>query len=260
MTSLQVLAERLLQVLPPDGSQVLNDTARTLLGQVLAEPIAGETYFSVVELLEQRGEIRRGRGRGGAVRRAHPQSALPERKERSLQECQLMPSLRRYLEMRFWRRLQLPDDAYWTVIDTSTGGALNGQWRRGDFTGVAIVPREVLRGSDVELYTFELKTAEGGNIAAVHEAQAQTRGLHYGYLVWHAPDRHAGQARLEAIGRECHRMGVGLIVFSDPQDLDTWEQTMPAAKQPTHDREIDEFLRTRLDMHEIRTIKASLGT
>lgn len=257
--NLQVLAERLLLILPLDGSQVPNDTARILLGQAVEEPIAGETYFNVVELLERRGEIRRGRGRGGAVRRARPGAEEPPlRREPPLQEFQLMPSLQRFLELRFWRRLHLPEDAYWTVIDTSTGGAQNGQWRRGDFTGVAIAPRSVLPGKDVELYTFELKAAEAGNVAAVHEAQAQTRGSHYGFLVWHVPDRHNVRFRFDAVEQECQKLGVGLIVFSDPQDLDSWERKMPAARQPTNDAEIDEFLRTRLDMHEIRTIKARL--
>ena len=146
------------------------------------------------------------------------------------------------------------------MIDTSTGGAQNGQWRRGDFTGVAIAPRAVLSGSDVEIYTFELKAAEAGNVAAVHEAHAQTRGSHYGYLVWHVPDRGEVHERLDAVERECQRLGVGLIVFSDPQDLDSWERRMPAARQVTDDGEIDEFLKTRLDMREIRTIKMRLGT
>ena len=101
MPNLQVLAERLLLILPLDGSQIPNDTARTLLGQAVQEAIAGEIYFNVIELLERRGEIRRGRGRGGAVRRARPRAAEPLRPERSLQEYQLMPSLQRFLEMRF---------------------------------------------------------------------------------------------------------------------------------------------------------------
>jgi hypothetical protein len=260
MPNLQILAERLLMILPLDGSQIPNDTARTLLGQAVQEPIAGDIYFNVIELLESRGEIRRGRGRGGAVRRAHPRTVERVQQERPLQEHHLMPSLQRFLEMRFWRRLCLPDDAYWAVIDTSTGGAQNGQWRRGDFTGVAIAPRAVLNGSDVELHTFELKAAEAGNVAAVHEAYAQTRGSHYGYFVWHMPDRDAVQNRLDAVEQECQRLGVGLIVFRDPQDLDSWDRKIPAAKQITHDSEIDEFLRTRLDMREIRTIKMRLGT
>jgi hypothetical protein len=68
--NLQVLADRLMHILPADGSQMPNDEARTLLGRAVEAPIEGETYFSVIALLERNGEIRRGRGRGGAVRRA----------------------------------------------------------------------------------------------------------------------------------------------------------------------------------------------
>jgi hypothetical protein len=201
MLNLQVLADRLMHILPADGSQMPNDEARTLLGRAVETPIEGEIYFSVIALLERNGEILRGRGRGGAVRRAQAQMAESATRQRWLKESQLMPSLQRYLEARFWRRLELPDDAYWTVIDTSTGGEQDGQWRRCDFTGIAIAPRAVLGGSEVELFTFELKAEGSGYVAAVHEADAQTRGSHYGYLVWHAPDR---GSKGERAGRELH--------------------------------------------------------
>jgi hypothetical protein len=260
MPNLQMLADRLLRILPSDGTQLPNDAVRTLLGQDIEQPITGDIYFDVLDLLETRGQIRRGRGRGGAVRRAEVASCSRAAARTSLTESQLMPSLQRYLELRFWRRLQLPDDAYWKVIDTSTGGACNGRWRRGDFTGVAIAPRAVLRGTDVELYTFELKAEVSGDIRAVHEAHAQTRGSHYGYLVWHVPDPAKHLKKIEVLEEECLRLGIGLIVFNDPQDLDSWERKISSVRQPTHDKDIDDFLKTRLDGHEIETIKARLAT
>lgn len=259
MPNLQVLADRLLHILPPDGSQMANDEARTLLGQAVEAPVEGETYFSIIALLERNGDILRGRGRGGAVRRAQPRSTeLPCPETRST-ESRLMPALQRYLEGRFWRRLDLPDDAYWTVIDTSTGGAQDGQWRRCDYTGIAIAPRAVLGGSEVELYTFELKAEASGNVPAVHEADAQTRGSHYGYLVWHVPDRNRVAAKLAAVEHECQRTGVGLILFADPQDLDSFDHRIAAARRPTDTRAIDTFLARRLDMREMETIKARLA-
>ena len=98
MPNLEVLADRLKHILPADGSQMPNDEARTLLGRAVEAPIEGETYFSVIALLERNGEILRGRGRGGAVRRAQPQMAEVATRERRLKESQLMPSLQRYLE------------------------------------------------------------------------------------------------------------------------------------------------------------------
>jgi hypothetical protein len=257
--NLQVLADQLMHILPADGSQMPNDEARTLLGRAVEAPIEGETYFSVIALLERNGEILRGRGRGGAVRRAQPQTAGATTRRRRLKESELMPSLQRYLEARFWRRLELPDDAYWAVIDTSRGGAQDGQWRRCDFTGIAIAPRAVLGGSEVELFTFELKAEGSGNVDAVHEADAQTRGSHYGYLVWHVPDRDRVKARLLAVERECQRKGVGLILFSDSQDLDSFDHRMAAVRRPTETKAVDAFLAKRLDMREMQTIKARLG-
>lgn len=259
MPTLQVLADHLLLILPPDGSQMANDEARALLGRAVEAPVEGDTYFTVIALLERNGEIQRRRGRGGAVRLAKPRGQEPIPQERRLSESQLMPSLQRYLELRFWRRLELPDDACWAVIDTSTGGARDGQWRRCDYTGVAIAPRAVLGGSEVELYTFELKGEDSGNVAAVHEAEAQTRGSHYGYLVWHVAHRSRAAARLDAVERECRRTGVGLILFSDPQDLDSFDHRMAAARRTTETKAIDSFLASRLDGHDVETIKARLA-
>lgn len=248
-----------MHILPADGSQMPNDEARALLGRAVEAPIEGATYFSVIELLERNGEVQRGRGRGGAVRRAQPMVLKATVESRRLKESQLMPSLQRYLECRFWRRLKLADNAHWAVIDTSTGGALDGQWRRCDYTGVAIAPRAVLGGKEVDLFTFELKAEDSGNVSAVHEAEAQTRGSHYGYLVWHVPDRVRVATRLEEVERECTRKGVGLILFSDPQDLDSFDHKMPAVRQLTEIKAIDAFLARRLDVHEVRTIKARLN-
>lgn len=259
MPTLQVLADHLLHILPPDGSQMANDEARTLLGRAVEMPVEGEIYFSVIALLERKGEIQRGRGRGGAVRLTQARRSVPIPQTRRLLESALMPSLQRYLELRFWRRLELPDDAYWSVIDTSMGGAQDGQWRRCDYTGIAIAPRAVLSGSEVELYSFELKAEGSGNVASVHEAAAQTRGSHYGYLVWHVPDRGRVAARLDAIERECQANGVGLILFGDPQDLDSFDHRMAAARQPTELNAIDRFLAKRLDGHEMETIKSRLA-
>jgi len=259
MASMQVLADRLMNILPSDGSHMLHDDARTLLGRAIEASVEGETYFSVLAKLERDGEIKRARGPGGAVRLAKPRCPTPITSERRLLEHRLMPSLQRYLESRFWRRLDLPGEAYWTVIDTSTGGAQDGQWRRCDFTGIAILPRAVIPGTDLNLYTFELKAADSGNVAAVAEAEAQTRGSNYGYLVWYVPDRSLVTARLDAVERECQRKGVGLILFSDPQDLGSFDHRMTPKRQATDARSIDQFLVNRLDGRDMQTIKARLA-
>lgn len=259
MPNLQVLADRLMHILPADGRQMMNHEARTLLGQAIEAPVEGKTYFSLLAHLEREGEIKRARGQGGAVRLAKPRSAAPLTPQPRVHEYRLMPSLQKFLELRFWRRLALPDDANWTVIDTSSGGAHDGQWRRCDFTGIAIAPRAVLPGTDIDLYTFELKATDSGNISAVAEAEAQTRGSNYGYLVWHAPDRSAVASRLDGVERECQRKGVGLILFGDPQDLDSFDHRICAARQPTDAKSVDKFLASRLDGQEMETIKSRLA-
>lgn len=259
MPNIQVLADRLMHILPPDGRQMSNLEARTLLGRAIEAPVEGKTYFSVLAQLEREGEIKRARGPGGAVRLAKPRTPALATPRRRFDEYLLMPSLHKYLDLRFWRRLELPDDAYWKVFDTASGGAQDGQWRRCDFAGIAIAPRTVLPGKDIDLYSFELKATDSGNISAVAEAEAQTRGSNYGYLVWHVPDRSAVASRLDGVERECQRKGVGLILFADPQDLDSFDRRLSAARQPTDAKSVDSFLANRLDLREMETIKSRLA-
>jgi hypothetical protein len=254
MTSVYVLSELLLHKLPPDGSFVSNTTARTLLGRAAEQQVDAQVYREVIGALEREGHVRRGNGPGGSIGLAAPTPSVAISAPPELSEYQLMSSLQRYLEGRFWRRLSLPPEAHWKVLDTSEGGAQDGQWRRSDYTGVAITPG-LRRETDVKLYTFELKNAAGGDVRAVYEAKAQTRGSHFGHLVWYVPEPNAYPRKLMDIERACQAEGIGLVLFSDAHSMDSWDYRIHPVEQSTTDTAIDEFLKARLDQQEMFTIK-----
>lgn len=253
MVNVQILSELLLHKLPPDGSSVPNATALALLGRAIQRQIDRETYRRVVSILERQGHVRRGNGPGGSIALVAPLPPAPAVPS-APSESQLMPCLQRYLEGRFWRRLNLPLDAHWKVLDTSEGGAQDGQWRRSDYTGVAITPG-LRRKTDVKLYTFELKNTAGGDVRAVFEAKAQTRGSHFGHLVWYLPEPQAYARKLADIEKACQDAGIGLILFRDTYDLDSWDYRIHPAEQPTTDAAVDDFLRARLNHHQVFTIQ-----
>ncbi len=259
MPRIEKLAAELLRILPPDASKLQNSTARTLLGQAVEKQISKDVYFDVLKLLASREKIQRGRGPGGSVGLSESNHGRQEDAPQSrLTEAQLMPSVQRYLEYRFWKQIDIPPEGYWKVIDTSTGGEPNGTWRRADFTAIAVSPRDVLPGSNVELHTFELKPEYSGDIPGVLEAHAQTRGSHFGYLIWHLPDNSGKANRLQAVESECERVGIGLIIFKDPQDLDTWHLRIRATRKTTNTRDIDKFLAARLNSQQIDELKDRL--
>lgn len=252
--SVHVLSELLLHKLPQDGSAVSNTTALALLGRAAERQVDKGTYREVVGILERDGHVRRSNGPGGSIALVAPIQSRPSTDGIALSEYQLMPCLQKYLEGRFWRRLNLPPDAHWKVLDTSTGGAQDGRWRRSDFTGVAITTG-LRRDADVKLYTFELKNAAGGDVRAVYEAKAQTRGAHFGHLVWYLPQPKSYTTKLGDIEKACQAEGIGLVLFSDTHDLNSWDHRIHPVEQPSTDSAVDAFLRTRLDQQTMLIMK-----
>ena len=61
------LSDLLLEVLPPDGSTMGNQTAREALSKAAERQIAEEAYEAVKEKALALGLVRKGRGRGGAI-------------------------------------------------------------------------------------------------------------------------------------------------------------------------------------------------
>jgi len=157
-------------------------------------------------------------------------------------EQELMPALGRYLHERF-----VPDlapksrgETGAVVVDTSRRPGA-GIWSRPDFTVAALRRQTYATARAIDLYGFELKRARRGNVIAVHEAVAHTRYVHYAYLVVHQPagtdpaDASHGEA-------ECRRLGIGLIRFDQPGELDGWQRDIDPLRQPPDADEVDAYI------------------
>jgi hypothetical protein len=154
----------------------------------------------------------------------------------------------------FWRGLDLPTGFLWTVADTSANGPQE-KWGRPDFTAISVVPLRLLGRAEVEVYSFELKAELGADVTSVHQALAQTRKTHFGYLVWHLPEGSSQEAKLANVADQCRLHGIGLILIRDPDLVETWSIEVDPERQPTSLAQIDEFLAARLsdtDCAEIR--------
>lgn len=252
MVSRQETEKQILELLPADGSPVLNRAMMALIARRLGAHLDFDTYFAAIDALSAGGTIGRQRGQGGKIYRLKP--AAGETFAVDWPEPKLMPNLARYLRTVFWRTLDLPPDRLWKVVDTSMHGPQE-KWGRPDFTVVSIMPLRVLPAPQLDVYAFELKAEPAADLTSVHQVLAQTRMTHFGYLVWHLPDGSPYETRRADVIEQCHRLGIGLILIRDPDLLETWLVEVDAARQNTAPSEIDSFLAARLsevDCAEIR--------
>ncbi len=61
------LGDLLLEVLPPDGSTIGNQSAREALSRAAERQVSEEEYEAVKERALSLGLVRKGRGRGGSI-------------------------------------------------------------------------------------------------------------------------------------------------------------------------------------------------
>ncbi|MGQ0444252.1 MAG: hypothetical protein ACT4O2_03760 [Beijerinckiaceae bacterium] len=243
-----LLAQRILPLLPQDGTPVLNRVMRVMLSRQLETQIEPDLYFAARDLLLQTGKIGRLRGQNGQIFLAALNGAKPAVAEptESWPEARLMPPLRAYLEGAFRRGLDLPDDGVSLVQDTAAKGPAKGLWARPDFILVSAMRFKFMPGAQVDVHSFELKTETGCSVLAVHEALAQTRFTHFGHLVWHLPERSKLEARLAEIEDHCGEHGIGLIRMRDPLAKEGCEILADPVRKPTLTLAIEGFLDTRL--------------
>ena len=257
MAERQAIEREILDLLPSDGSSVLNRVMMALIGRRLGESVNIETYFGAVENLSAKDVIGRQRGQGGKVYRLQPIVREVIDESIAWPEPKLMPSLGKFLKTVFYKSLDLPSQALWKVVDTSMHGPQE-KWGRPDFTVVSVVPLKVIPGPQLDVYAFELKAEPKADVTSVHQALAQTRMTHFGYLVWHLPEGSPHETRYGAVAEQCRRHGIGLILIRDPNWLETWSIEIDAQRQPSAISDVDGFLAARLSPDDCAEIRQKL--
>jgi hypothetical protein len=72
----QQVAERILELLPEDGTPVLNRVMRVMIAREMAKPLSPELYFKICDDLVRQGQIGRSRGQRCRGRNTFPRGAL----------------------------------------------------------------------------------------------------------------------------------------------------------------------------------------
>jgi hypothetical protein len=260
--SLEIVLQELLQ--RAEGA-IPHRALRAMAGLRLGKDVTVDDYNVAVESLVVRGQAIRSRGRGGSLRgvpQARPVQESPDEVGIEWSERRLQACLRSYLERQFYRDLGIEPSERWWVYDTSAGTL--GEWRNPDFVAIRITPYKVLPVPDLVLYSFELKREDQGSVRAVAQTRDQTRMTHYGYLVWHLPERSEQLGRLPEVEAECRRSGVGLVRILDPNTVQTWRVLCDPERKAPPAAEVDDLLdelvrRDRMVTSQVEELRSLLA-
>jgi hypothetical protein len=257
------VAQRMLALLPSDGTPVLNRVMRVMLARELERSIPQKLYFEARDLLLKERLVGRLRGQGGQIFLTPKAEATPKPSEVSTTsiwpEAKLMEPLKQFLEGTFAQGLDLPSDSLCIVHETASLGPHRGLWARPDFVLISAMRFKLMPGSQVDVHSFELKTEVGCNVQSVHEALAQTRFTHFGHLVWHLPENSKAEARYAEIEEHCHEHGVGLIRMWNPTDPQAYEIILDPERKRTLPGVVEGFLEARLTAPQRRHLSGAIN-
>lgn len=257
--------DRLLAALPEDGSFRSNKDVRDEIR------LENERYWKVRDQLVDEGLIVKSRGHGGRIARGNsPNSTRPSSPQQKTQIVQeeikeevqkTSDDIRREHELyepfaEAIKKRARDEGAENTIVEiTARQGSKStgGEWSRPDICQVNLRKLRYLGQKIVEVITYELKTSDC-SVSAVYEALSHSRRAHRSYLAIYAPQNlGVAEDRMTRIELECARTGVGLLVFSDPKDLSSFDTIVEPKANWVDLSEVDEFISTQInDKEKIR--------
>ncbi len=251
--SLSREARRLLDALPDDGAPIGNIGLRRSLGWT------DQHYKAVREELIAAGcAVAKRGGTGGSVQRLElsEDAGVPATSPEVNSERQLYEPFQSALAAE-WASLE-PYEQYLATVTALQGRRATGRLSRPDLTFVGYLPHRVLPWGRLDVVTFEIKRGERdqADVSAVYQTLAYKRFSHRAYLAvadrFHRPGQEVRS--LAPIEAACREVDVGLIVFSDPRDVETWDVRYEPPEHEPHNTSVDEFLAEQLPEH-IDTIR-----
>lgn len=218
-----------------------------------------DLYWSIRNRLIDKGELEKGRGKGGSVRRvqlveqpaangngAAAVAVAEAIKTAKLREIDLYPRIIAVLK-KSW----VQDHSIETYVVEPTGlqgrTETGGKWSRPDITLASYTTYPYVPGKHFDVITFEVKVVDGFDVTAVYEALAHRRKATHSWVILHVPAEElaANEKDIEEVQEEAKRHGIGLIVATNPDDYATWDERLPAIRQEPDPARLNEFLQQR---------------
>lgn len=253
---LSTLQEQFLDVVPKNGSTIGNARARQRLKW------DEERYWAIRDELVDAGLIRRGPGRGGTVARVLTGKAEPEltvtvpvdnpeeAASRAAEAVQREESLYDPIAATIkgaWSRDHRANLLAAEVVARQGRRATGGTWSRPDIVTIEVLNLLYVPNKILEVVTFEVKPADSINVQCVYEALAHRRSATHAYVVLHVPTTNSYSSEgIDDIVAVARMHGVGVIVFSDPENYETWDELAPAERVEPDPERLNSFIETQL--------------
>lgn len=259
---IEQLAEKLLGLVPGDGSPIGNKALRDALKW------PPDQYWSTRNQLVSRGELQVGKGKGGSVRRVLNTAVTPSEPEENRStpdtggshggggvwsESSLYGPMAEVLK-NSWSVAEGFDDVVVQITAQQGSKATGGKWSRPDIAVATLSTFPYVPGRHFGVVTFEVKAAAGIDITCVYEALAHLRAATESYVLLHVPAEEQIESILSDICDEARRHGVGVIVAENPNDYDTWEEKVEPVRLEPNRRRLNEFLGSQLSKSQLEKL------
>lgn len=241
---------RLLVLLPDTLDPLGNTTARRQLGWNKAR------YARARAGLLDKQLVLRAAGKGGALRRAPVTDDSRFNVDPTTDKTTIRPPVPEsalYAPILQKLKAQWADDRNFyplVVEETAHQGRrkTGGRWTRPDLVAIGTKTFKYIPHQQFEVITFEVKPIEQLDVVAVFEALAHRRSSTHAYVLVELKSMlaKAYETRLEALKQAAGDHGIGVIVFDDASDYETWEEVVVAQRNETPPELLSTFIETQI--------------
>jgi hypothetical protein len=232
----------------PEGGPVGNTSLYRAL-QMADASWTQDRFWAIRNRLIERGNLERGKGKGGSVRRANaisPVTTVPQAAEPIVEQIQAERDLYEPMS-KVIKDNWSPDtglDAVIVEVTAQGGRRSDGKWSRPDITLASYKTYPYVPGRHFDLITFEVKATDGLDVTVVYEALAHRRAATRAYALLHVPEERkaALEEVLDEIVLEAKRVGVGVILAGLPNDYETWDEIVEASRVEPEPQRLNDFL------------------
>lgn len=164
-----------------------------------------------------------------------------------LDESRLYPVFHAYLNTAFAARIKPShgESLALAAVTDKAGPAASGIWTRPDLSLIHACRYKYQPTVRLDVYGFEVKRDDGGDVRAVHEAMAHRRFVHFAYVVWHYPAADFAADRFLVVAQQCKSHGLGLITLGNIKDDRTFKIHLDADRAEPDENAVDDFIETR---------------
>jgi hypothetical protein len=136
----------------------------------------------------------------------------------------------------------------WICEITAFQGRRNtgGIWTRPDITLISMQTFAFVPTKQFDVVTFEIKSSIETAMEGVYESAAHSAFANYSYLALPDSDTYESNPLFDRITDECERLGLGLLLFKEVTDWDTYNFEIAAKRNTPDSRNVNDFIKTQI--------------